>query len=176
MVGQLELLQGLSIRRSTSDDAGAILTCLATVARERRYLAMLDPPLLEEVRRYSASERVIQFVALAGDLVIGWCDLERRPRAGFRHSAGLGMGLLPPYRGRGIGTALLRALLPEARAQGVTRIELEVFPSNKPALALYERFAFVYEGTKRCARVLDGEAEDIICMALLLPPLPGGAA
>jgi ribosomal protein S18 acetylase RimI-like enzyme len=86
------------------------------------------------------------------------------------------MGLLQPYRGRGLGSALLRAVLDEAESQGLSRIELEVYTSNQPAIALYERFGFTREGIKRSARILDGRSEDILCMALLLPPLEKGAA
>jgi RimJ/RimL family protein N-acetyltransferase len=86
------------------------------------------------------------------------------------------MGLLPPYRGRGLGGALLRAVLDEARSQGLSRVELEVYISNRPAIRLYERFGFTREGDKRSARILDGQTEDVLCMALLGPPLGNGAA
>ena len=52
-------------------------------------------------------------------------------------------------------------------AQGLTRIELEVYESNQPAIALYERYGFAHEGRKRRGRILDGRSEDIVCMALL---------
>ena len=35
-----------------------------------------------------AERGVIQFVALAGSQVVGWCDVTRKPIEGFRHSAG----------------------------------------------------------------------------------------
>jgi putative acetyltransferase len=43
-----------------------------------------------------------------------------------------------------------------------------VYASNARALALYRRFGFAEEGVKRAARILDGHAEDIVCMALWL--------
>jgi ribosomal protein S18 acetylase RimI-like enzyme len=86
------------------------------------------------------------------------------------------MGLLQPYRGRGLGSALLRAVLGQAQLEGLSRIELEVYTSNQPAITLYERFGFEREGIKRSARILDGQVEDVLCMALLLPPLEKGAA
>jgi GNAT superfamily N-acetyltransferase len=49
--------------------------------------------------------------------------------------------VLPPHRGRGIGTALLRALGHEAREQGIERLSLSVERDN-PAAALYERLGF----------------------------------
>jgi ribosomal protein S18 acetylase RimI-like enzyme len=55
------------------------------------------------------------------------------------------LALLPEYRGRGIGTALLRALLAEA-AQGKGKLTLSVAASN-PAQSLYERLGFKTVGS-----------------------------
>jgi ribosomal protein S18 acetylase RimI-like enzyme len=50
------------------------------------------------------------------------------------------IALLPEYRGRGIGSALIQGLLAEARAARTTlSIHVEV---NNPALRLYERLGF----------------------------------
>jgi|SRR5262245_32730152 len=169
----------VTIRPSIPADADAVWRCLGSVARERRHIAMVEPPTLDEVRSFLgtlAARGIIQFVALAGSQVVGWCDVTRKTIEGFRHSAVLGMGVLQPYRGRGLGRALLRAVLGEAKLQGISRIELEVYTSNQPAIALYERFGFTREGIKRSARILDGQVEDIACMALLLAPFEKGAA
>ena len=99
-----------------------------------------------------------QFVALdEGGEVVGWCDVVRDDREGFRHAWRLGMGLLPAVRGRGVGRRLAEAAMAAARAKGAERIELEVFASNTHAIALYERLGFAREGVKRRARKLDGE-------------------
>jgi N6-L-threonylcarbamoyladenine synthase/protein kinase Bud32 len=45
-------------------------------------------------------------------------------------------------RGRGLGTALLSALVDEAGHRGLSRLTLEVRPSNAEAVALYERAGF----------------------------------
>jgi GNAT superfamily N-acetyltransferase len=52
----------------------------------------------------------------------------------------LGMALLPEYRGRGIGSALLRRAL-EMAAISHRAVSLSVFAEN-PARRLYERFRF----------------------------------
>ncbi len=53
----------------------------------------------------------------------------------------LTVGVTAGARGRGVGTALLRALLDTARAQGFPRMSLSVDRQN-PARALYERLGF----------------------------------
>lgn len=45
-------------------------------------------------------------------------------------------------RGRGVGAALLAALVVEARRRRVVAVLLEVRVDNAPALGLYERFGF----------------------------------
>ena len=59
----------------------------------------------------------------------------------------LSMALLPPYRGRGIGTALLRWVLAEAGRESEA-VSLSVSPSNA-ARRLYERFGFAAFGAPR---------------------------
>ena len=51
------------------------------------------------------------------------------------------ISFLQPFRGRGIGTALMRAMLDELRAAGYARASLSVQKEN-PALRLYERLGF----------------------------------
>jgi len=77
------------------------------------------------------------------------------------------MGLLPDWRGRGVGARLLAAALADADRIGLERIELWVFLGNGPAQRLYRRFGFVVEGVMRKARKLDGRYDDQILMARL---------
>ena len=159
----------IAIRRSTPDDVVSFWHCFDSVARERRFLSFVEAPPLEQTRTFlenARSQGMIQFVAVTGPRVVGWCDISPKPFEGFRHSGTLGMGLLAGYRSRGLGSALLEHTLQASREQGLTRIELEVLSSNEPAIRIYLRLGFVREGLKRSARVLDGGVEDIVCMAL----------
>ena len=49
--------------------------------------------------------------------------------------------IVPPWRGRGVGTAIVRALMDEARASGVP-VRVEVASETDPALRLYRRLGF----------------------------------
>jgi ribosomal-protein-alanine N-acetyltransferase len=48
----------------------------------------------------------------------------------------------PGAQGRGIGRAVMAALLREATRRGMVRATLEVRPSNQRAIALYQSFGF----------------------------------
>lgn len=54
----------------------------------------------------------------------------------------LGMALLKPYRGKGVGTALLTKLMDELKARGISKLSLSVDPDNCAAVKLYRRFGF----------------------------------
>jgi ribosomal protein S18 acetylase RimI-like enzyme len=69
------------------------------------------------------------------------------------------------YRRRGIGRRLLEEAVGWARASGVRKLELHVFPWNEPAIALYESFGFEHEGYRREHYARDGGYVDAILMA-----------
>jgi RimJ/RimL family protein N-acetyltransferase len=143
---------------------------LDTVARERRYLAFLEAPPLEATRSFvldMIAQRNPQFVALSGTDVVGWCDVRRLSRPIHAHGGILGMGLLQPFRGQGLGTRLIRHTLDAARAAGMSRVELSVHENNANAIALYKKVGFVIEGLQRNANKIDGVYGNVILMALL---------
>jgi ribosomal protein S18 acetylase RimI-like enzyme len=144
--------------------------CLDSVARERRYLALVQAPPVDatcEFVRNNIANAVPRFVAVtSNDEVVGWCDLTLPALDGFTHCGHLGMGVRHDYRGRGLGTALLRATMQAARDKGLERVELEVFASNLPAIELYRKQGFVTEGVKNKARKIDGKYDDVVLMAL----------
>lgn len=65
---------------------------------------------------------------------------------GVRDSSGQGgiqnLGILPGYRGKGLGTILLDAALNGFRAAGINRVHLEVTAQNTGAVRLYQRLGF----------------------------------
>jgi RimJ/RimL family protein N-acetyltransferase len=143
------------------------------VARESRYLARTEAPPLEDARTFSREnieKGHAHFLALDGGTVVGWCDIVPSKREAFTHCGTLGMGLMAEHRGRGIGTRLLRAALDRARANGLERVELDVFGSNEPAIRLYRKMGFTVEGTRVRAARLRGEYFDVVGMALFLQP------
>jgi len=142
---------------------------LDIVARERRYLSFLEAPPFESTRAFildMIEQGYPQWVALSGGEVIGWCDVTPKPRPIYAHSGVLGMGLLPPFRGQGIGKRLIAQALDAARDFGLQRVELTVRENNTNAIALYKQTGFVVEGVQHNAILLDGNYENLILMAL----------
>jgi putative acetyltransferase len=126
---------------------------------------------VEDARKFIERQAAghLGIVALVEDRIVGSAGLERL--TGRRSHAGyLGMGVHDDYTRRGIGTALLRAVLDTAdNWMNLTRLELTVFVDNAPAIALYERHGFETEGTLRAYAFRDGAFVDAYAMARIRP-------
>jgi RimJ/RimL family protein N-acetyltransferase len=166
-----EQKRAIQIVPITEEHIEGFHACLDAVCRERRYLGLLQAPSLASVRDFVQSNiehGVPQFVALDDGIVVGWCDISPNRREGFGHCGELGMGVRRDHRRRGIGERLTIRTIARAREIGLERVELQVYASNRPAIALYEKLGFVVEGIKKRGRKIDGAYDDVVCMALFL--------
>ena len=75
-----------------------------------------------------------------------WYRLFERQRPGYgfvdEGTPELAIAVVPNARGKGVGTALLAALLERARGDGYAGISLSVDRANAGAMELYERHGF----------------------------------
>jgi [ribosomal protein S18]-alanine N-acetyltransferase len=63
----------------------------------------------------------------------------------------------PEFRGNGIGSALLEALISSAKSEGILSMTLEVRKSNLVAQSLYGKYGFVVEGLRKAYYSDNGE-------------------
>lgn len=148
-------------------------TALDRVARERKYLAFLEAPPMEQFRAFVMNnilrDLFPQQVAVNGGTVVGWCDvmlISERPV--HAHAGFITIGIVQEWRGKGLGKRLIQAAIDSARGRGLTRLELIVREENKPAVELYKKMGFEIEGLKRNANRVDGIYENAYVMGLLL--------
>ena len=73
----------------------------------------------------------------------------------------------PDARGRGLGAAILRAVVRDAFARGIHRVEGEVYGFNTAALRSFERAGFTREGVRRRAYDRHGAWQDGVSFGLL---------
>lgn len=112
-------------------------------------------------------------VACLDDRVVGQLTLEVNQSPRRRHSATFGLGVDADQRGQGVAGALMRAMIDLCdNWLNVERIELTVYTDNAAALALYNKFGFVTEGTACRYALRAGEMVDVQYMARLRPPRP----
>ena len=106
-----------------------------------------------------------RLVAAVEGMIVGIVNLEigeyRR-----RHTGWIEMAVRDDYQGRGVGAALLTAIIDLAEQWlGLIRLELVVFTDNHPAIALYKRMGFVVEGTFQRYVLRQGEHASVYAMA-----------
>ncbi len=91
--------------------------------------------------------------ALEGQDLIGTVALECSAKPKTRHKAHvIGMYAAPAVRGKGVGRALLAALVEQARAQdGILLLTLTVTEGNDPAVKLYRSAGFQTFGSEPMA-------------------------
>ncbi len=157
----------LAVRRAGPDDAEAIVAVIAAVAEEGRWIAS-EPPIDVPARVARARDAIASgddvFLLLeAGGRTVGTLGLHRTSAAGV---LAVGMAILAGHRGQGGGTLLLRTALAHAIASPAHKLELEVWPDNERAIALYRRHGFAVEGLRRDHwRRRDGTLRSSLLMA-----------
>jgi RimJ/RimL family protein N-acetyltransferase len=130
------------------------------------------PTLAEEaefIRSHLGPENATMLLAEDEGRIIGLLAFMGRTRAEEAHGGEFGLSVAEGYRGRGIGTALIGALVAWAPEHGVSRIEVVAWSNNPGAARLYRRLGFVDEGLARAAVIRDGRPIDVHLMARLLP-------
>jgi L-phenylalanine/L-methionine N-acetyltransferase len=164
----------IAVRHAEPDDYRAIHRVMSG-ARAVAGTLQLPYPSLETWRKrlLDPPEGFYLLVACANGEVVGNLGLNTFPgRPRRRHVGSLGMAVSDGWQGRGVGTALMAAVVDLAdNWLALTRLELEVFTDNAAAIRLYEKFGFTPEGTLRRYALRDGVYVDALVMARLTPPL-----
>ena len=159
----------MRIRRATPDDLDGFVAVVVAVAGEDRWIgteAPVDSEALATRLRVTLDEGNALFVLDDGARIVGTMDVSRTRVAGV---ASLGMCLLAEQRGKGHGRAMLEVAIAHARGERMHKLELEVWPDNERAIALYASCGFETEGIRRDHyRRRDGTLRSSQIMALLL--------
>jgi len=120
-------------------------------------------------KRIAESEGCYNLVAVSGEHVIGMLTVDTFPnRPRRRHVGRIGISVSEAWQGKGVGKALMQAGVDLAdKWLNLTRLELEVYADNEPAIRLYEQFGFEREGLLRQHAFRDGRFVDSIVMGRL---------
>lgn len=158
---------GLTIRARESTDWREI-TALMELPRVRwgtLRMPFIDPDQVRKRMEEPPQEGYVAIVAILGGALVGAADVT--PYKGRRrHAGGIGMCVHDDFQRRGIGSALLGALVDTSdNWLNLKRLELTVYVDNEPAIRLYKKFGFVVEGTRRAEAFREGRYVDAFGMA-----------
>lgn len=169
------------IRSIREGDSPALREHLVRVAHDGVYIVTLpdEVPSAQELRRkiarYNESANDLNIVATLDDgSIIGDLLATGGERRRVSHKIRFGLSVDARYRDKGVGRALILALLGWARAHPtIEKVDLGVFASNERARHLYLALGFKEEGRRvREICLGPGEYEDDIAMALFVKPVP----
>jgi RimJ/RimL family protein N-acetyltransferase len=168
------------IRRATEADAAGMLELRRKTAVESEFLSLYPDEVrwtpqehAEIVRRKVGSPANLYAVAELAGRIVGFASLDGQTFRKFEHDASLGMAVLRELWGKGLGRALLDAVLEWADARGLVRVSLEVVADNARAVRLYESAGFEHEGRLRARRRHgDRYVDNLVMGRIRLPPAP----
>ena len=167
----------LLMRTPDKRDAASMLAFLGQTYRETDYMGgcpedrmISEAQEAELLRRYRDSARDLNVTVFDGSKVIasaGIYSLSERKK--LCHRAGLGIAILREYWGQGIGTALVKECLEQARSMGYEQVELEAVDANETAVELYRKLGFSECGKiPHAQRLSDGRYQDYCMMVCFL--------
>lgn len=94
----------------------------------------------KSLRQASEKPRLVPRAFLEGDRVVGFAMYDRLPDgSAYIWRVMIGDG----DQGRGLGHALMRALLEEIKASGAPKVRISHRPENRLAARLFEEFGFL---------------------------------
>jgi L-phenylalanine/L-methionine N-acetyltransferase len=154
-----------TVRPASAQDGRELAELFAAVAGERDGIATEPPVDVDQRTAQFAAGSDGSLVAVADGRIIAMIHLETS-----RHGFGeISMLVDRDWRGRGVGSALMRAAIGRGRELGLHKLSLEVFAHNAAGIALYRKCGFVDEGRRVGQyRRSSGELWDSIIMGLPL--------
>lgn len=148
----------MHIRSATPEDVPEMLELIRELAEYERAPHAVDATEADLLRDgFGPSPRFSALVAVEGESTAGlalyffnwstWCG-----RAGIHLED---LFVRPPFRGRGIGKALLAAVAAAAVENGCARLQWDVLEWNQPAIEFYKSLGAKFLDQWRIMRVAD---------------------
>jgi RimJ/RimL family protein N-acetyltransferase len=163
------------IRTPVEADVPKVLVYLKAVFQDDRFFATTaeeakewqGPGKEQEIIRKNFQDpaKLMLLTEVDGEIV-SFSNIGAGERKRNNHVGQVGISILPEYRGVGLGSAILQAVIDWASGHPVIeKLALGVWAGNAPAIALYEKMGFIEEGRKvREVKYADGSYDDCILM------------
>lgn len=162
----------MQIRPAKTSDAGAIMEIYNREVLETAHTFDLHPRSLEDQRRYieDRSGGLVVLVAEDDDeQIAGFGSISfYRDRPGYRTSVENSVYVRPEQQRSGVGSALLEALIENARTHGFHAMFARIVDAQEASVALHRRHGFEMVGIERQAGRKFGKFRDVALMQRLL--------
>jgi L-amino acid N-acyltransferase YncA len=153
----------VEIRAMARDDWSAVEAIYAEGIATRQATFETSTPTWDEFDRGRLRDH--RFVAVDGERVLGWAALSpTSSRACYAGVVEHSVYVSERARGKGVGKALMAALVASADAGGIWTIQTSVFPENAASVALHEGLGFRVVGRRERIAQLDGAWRDTLLL------------
>lgn len=168
----------ITVRAARPDDVAMIAEIYNQGIRGRGATFETEERTAEERARWLAAHdarhpclvAVVTSAPTDDELVVGWASTgEYRSRDCYRGIAEFSVYVHQDWRGRGVGKALMAALLSAAESAGLWKLVSRIFPENAGSRALCAWAGFREVGVYARHAQLDGEWKDCVIVERLLP-------
>lgn len=106
-----------------------------------------------------------RLVAMAGGAMAGWAALSPvSARAVYAGVAEVSVYVAERWRGKGVGRALLLALINSSEENGIWTLQAGIFPENESSLALHRACGFREVGRREKIGMLNGVWRDTMLL------------
>ena len=126
-----------AIRPAHRADLAALRDFFAGLSAHTRYLRFFGPvtpssALLQEL--CGLADTIDAVIAVRGGVIVGHAMAADRADPRGTRVTDIGVVVADAWQGRGLGSALMRALVTRAQARGVTLLEMDVLDGNRQVL------------------------------------------
>jgi L-amino acid N-acyltransferase YncA len=114
-----------------------------------------------------------RLLATDGDRVLGWAALAPvSDRCAYAGVAEDSIYVAPQAQGRGVGRALLDALVAAAERAGIWTVQTGIFPENQASVRLHQACGFRVVGVRERIGRLHGRWRDVLLLERRSPRIP----
>lgn len=163
----------MRIRPATEADLPAILDITNEVIAHTTAIYAFDPQTLEERQRWFTELTTAGWPVLVAEentAILGFGSIGVfRARPGYRYSGEHSVHVHADHRGKGVGRALLLALIEEARRRPLHALIGGIDAENSVSLKLHADLGFVETARMPQVAWKFGRWLDLVFMQLLLP-------
>lgn len=163
----------LLLRSLKPQDAQESILVLKKTAGETLYMmrypdewTMTEEAQREALAQMEHAPKALMLGAFVDGRLIGIGNFRPvHPGDRARHRAGMGISILKSCWGKGVGTAIMHALIEAAKTTALEQLELDVVSTNERAIRLYARCGFAEYGRQpRTMKYRDGTYADTVLM------------
>lgn len=161
------------LRPLTAEDKNALIALFEPTSADDLRSMRNDVRNREMIGKWAENvdyKKVLPLLAVVSDRIVGDATLHFRSGPS-RHIADVRIFLTKEFRRRGLGSAMLRALIDAARKAGLQQVVAEIVADQAKVVSAFQQLGFELRATYPDYFMMpDGETHDVVVLILRLTP------